>query len=166
MQKSIAALEKVGQIRQIHDGQWLFKALLAPKPHQEHVSNIKDFVWRFCVNYVPLNQVTCLIAYPIPRCDMAVKGAFGGSWIWLHNAPMGYHQISALKATQENLAFQGSDAIKWTYNGMPFGPTNGLATFIAMTHDLNSVWKEIAMMEGLTIGCCVNTTIIVDDILN
>ena len=42
MQKSIATLEKVGQIRQIHDGQWLFKALLALKPHQEHVCNIED----------------------------------------------------------------------------------------------------------------------------
>ena len=42
MRKSIAALEKVGQIRQIHDGQWLFKALLTPKPHQEHVCNIED----------------------------------------------------------------------------------------------------------------------------
>jgi hypothetical protein len=34
MQKSIAALAKVRQIWQIHDGQWLLKALLAPKPHQ------------------------------------------------------------------------------------------------------------------------------------
>jgi hypothetical protein len=66
MRKSIAALEKVSQICQIHDGQWLFKALLAPKPHQEHVCNIKDFVWRFCVNYILLNQFTRLIAYPIP----------------------------------------------------------------------------------------------------
>jgi hypothetical protein len=32
MRKSIAALEKVGQISQIHDGAWLFKALLAAKP--------------------------------------------------------------------------------------------------------------------------------------
>ena len=46
LQKSIAALEKVGHIRQIHNGHWLFKALLAPKPHQEHVCNIEDFVWR------------------------------------------------------------------------------------------------------------------------
>jgi hypothetical protein len=45
MRKSIAALKKVGHIRQVHDGQWLFKALLAPKPHQEHVRNIEDFVW-------------------------------------------------------------------------------------------------------------------------
>ncbi len=33
----IAALEKVGHIQCIHDGRWLFKALLAPKLHQEHV---------------------------------------------------------------------------------------------------------------------------------
>jgi hypothetical protein len=53
MRKAIAALEKVGHIHQIHDGRWLFKAVLAPKPHQEHVENIGDFVWRFCVNYSP-----------------------------------------------------------------------------------------------------------------
>jgi hypothetical protein len=58
MRKAIAALEKVGQIHQITDGRWLFKALLAPKPHQEHVQNIDDFVWRFCINYIPLNSVT------------------------------------------------------------------------------------------------------------
>jgi hypothetical protein len=65
MCKCIAALEKVGQIVQIHDGHRLFKALLATKPHQEHILEIEDFVWRFCVNYIPLNQVTRLIAFPI-----------------------------------------------------------------------------------------------------
>jgi hypothetical protein len=62
MRKAVAALEKVGLIRQITNGHWLFKAVLAPKPHQEHVRHIQDFVWRFCVNYVPLNSVTCIIA--------------------------------------------------------------------------------------------------------
>jgi hypothetical protein len=37
MQDAIAALEKVGHIRQIQDGSWLFKTLPAPKPHQEHI---------------------------------------------------------------------------------------------------------------------------------
>jgi hypothetical protein len=64
MCKSLAALAKVGHICQIHDGQLLFKALLAAKPHQEHISNIEDFVWRFCVNYIPLSQVTHQIASP------------------------------------------------------------------------------------------------------
>jgi hypothetical protein len=75
--KCIAALEKVGHIYQIHDSQWLFKALLAAKLHQEHILNIEDFVWRFCVKYIPLNQVTCQIAYPIPCCDHTINLSFG-----------------------------------------------------------------------------------------
>jgi hypothetical protein len=65
MRKAISDLEKVGHICQMHDGCWLFKAVLATKPHQEHVLNINNFVWRFCVNYVPLNSVTRIIAYPL-----------------------------------------------------------------------------------------------------
>ena len=82
MRRCIAALAKVGHIEQITDGHWLFKALLAPKTHQETVYNIKDFVWRFCINYIPLKGVTRVIAYPIPRCDSAVYNEFGlGDWM-------------------------------------------------------------------------------------
>jgi hypothetical protein len=79
MRKCIAALSKVGHIRQITDGGWgwLFKVLLAAKPHQEHVHCIDDFVWRFRVNYIPLNSVTRLITYPIPRCNSVVHNKFG-----------------------------------------------------------------------------------------
>ncbi len=66
MEKCIASIAKLGHIGQIHDGEWLFKALLQPKPHQEGVTNIANFVWCFCINYIPLNQITCIIAYPIP----------------------------------------------------------------------------------------------------
>ena len=44
IRKCIAALSKLGQISQVFNGRWMFKALLAPKPHQKHVTNIKDFV--------------------------------------------------------------------------------------------------------------------------
>ncbi len=58
MRQAIATLEKVGYIHQIHDRRWLFKAVLAPKPHQEHICHIDNFVWHFCINYVPLNAIT------------------------------------------------------------------------------------------------------------
>ena len=45
MVKCIAALSKLDQIEQIHHGPWMFKALLAPKPHQEHIVDILDFVY-------------------------------------------------------------------------------------------------------------------------
>jgi len=108
MRKCIAALAKVGHIHQITDGSWLFKAVLAPKPHQEHVANIDDFVWRFCVNYTPLNGVTRVIAYPIPRCDTAVFVEFSmGKYIWMFDAPMGYHQLAVAKSSQEKPHFKG-----------------------------------------------------------
>jgi hypothetical protein len=84
MRKCIAALAKLGHIRQVHGGQWQFKALLATKPHQEHISNIDYFVWHFCVNYIPLNSITKVEAYVIPRCDSAINLTFGkGTFFWL-----------------------------------------------------------------------------------
>jgi hypothetical protein len=167
MRKAIAGLEQVGHICQIHDGRWLFKCVLAAKPHQEHVRDINDFVWRFCVNYQPLNSVTRIIAYPIPRCDSAVFIEFGNGWfLWLFDAPSGYHQLAVHIASQEKLAFQGPDAIKWTYTVMPFGPTNGPATFISMIYDLDSQWKALATSVGITVGDDTDTRIIVDNIVS
>jgi hypothetical protein len=167
MRRCITALAEVGHIHQITDGQWLFKAQLAAKPHQESVYNINDFVWRFCVNYIPLNSVTLQIAYPIPRCNSAVFNEFGnGKWMWMFDAPMGYHQLAVEKLSQEKLAFQGVDAIKWTYTVMPFGPKNKPATIINFIHNIDSVWKEEAQRQGVSINNDTNMKIIVDDIVS
>jgi hypothetical protein len=152
---------------QTTDGKWMFKALLAPKLHQEHIRSIDEFVWRFCVNFIPLNSVTKLIAYPIPRCDSAVFNEFGqGKWHWMFDAPMGYHQLAVAPESQEKLAFQGVDAIKWKYTVMPFGPTNGPATFINFIYDINSVWQKLAAEKGVLINDDTNTKIIIDDIVS
>ena len=167
MRKCIAKLAEIGHISQVTDGRWLFKALLAPKPHQEHVKKIEDFVWRFCVNYIPLNAVTRAIAYPIPRCDTAVFLAFGkASYYWLMDAPMGFHQVKVAEASREKLAFQGVDAIKWTYNVMPFGVMNGPSIFTIIIQDLNSTWQQLATSFGIDIGEDNNTRPIIDDLFS
>jgi hypothetical protein len=167
MRNCIAALKKVGHIQQITDGSWLFKALLAAKPHQEHVRSIDELVWQFCVNYIPLNAITCLIAYPIPRCNSAVNNEFGqGKWRWMFDAPMGYHQLAVVLPIQEKLAFQAPDVIKWTYTVMPFRPTSGPATFVNFIQDIDSVWKELAKEHGVPINDDTNTKIIIDDIVS
>ncbi len=167
MRQAIATLEKVGHTHQIHDGRWLFKAVLAPKPHQEHVHHTDNFVWHFCINYVPLNAVTQIIAFPIPCCDLAVSKEFvTGLWMWLYDAPSGYHQLSVALASQEKLAFQGLGTIKWTYTVIPFGPTNGLATFVNCIYDVDSQWKSLACSSGITIDDKTNTRIIIDDIVS
>ncbi len=166
MRKCITSLEKLGHIRQIHGGKWMFKVLLAPKPHQEHVRNIEDSVWWFCVNYFPLNHVTRPVTYPIPHCDSAIHLTFSnGSWMWMWDTPQGYHQIGVERNSQDKLAFAGPDATKWTYNVMPFEPVNGQATFNAFIHDVDSSWK-LACSYGVVIDKDTNTNIIVDNILS
>ena len=72
-------------------GPWGSSIVLAAKPHQVHVTNILDFVWRMCVSYRRLNQATLPFEYPIPRCDDAIDN-FGDSagrfyFISLDNKP-------------------------------------------------------------------------------
>jgi hypothetical protein len=95
-----------------------------------------------------------------------VENVFGGFWMWLYKTIVCYHQLSVSGESQEKLVFQGPDAIKWTYNVMPFGPTNGHATFIMMIYDVNSVWKETTSSLGLSVGINIDTKIIIDDIIN
>jgi hypothetical protein len=167
MRRAIAAIKKVSQIHQVTNGLWLFKALLAPKPHQEHVQSIDNFVWHFCINYIPLNSITRIIAYPIPRCNSEINVEFSlGVLYWLFDAHMGYHQLAVALASQEKLAFQGPNAIKWMYRVMPFGPKNGPGTFINFIHDANSQWKALAAKSGLVINNNTNTKIIVDKIFS
>ena len=60
--KAIAVLLRLGHIKQIFDGAWLSKGLLAPKPHQEHVTDMDNFVWRFCViAMLPLTPLLVLL---------------------------------------------------------------------------------------------------------
>jgi hypothetical protein len=167
IRKTIAGLKKVGHIRQIHNGHWQFKCVLAAKPHQGCIRDISEFIWRFCVNYIPLNSITRIIAYPIPRCDSAVFVEFGnGQFLWFFDALSGYHQLAVERVSQEKLAFQGPDAIKWTYTVMSFGPTNGPATFVNFIYDVNSQWKALARSVGITVGDDTDTRIIVDDIIS
>jgi hypothetical protein len=86
--------------------------------------------------------------------------------MWLFDAPSGYHQLAVALASQEKIAFQGPDAIKWAYTVMPFGPTNGPATFINFIYDVDSQWKSLARKMGIEINDDTNTRIIVDDIVN
>ena len=167
MEHAMAKLLDLGHIRQIIDGQWLSKPLLAPKPHQENVTSIDNFVWRFCVNYAPLNTVTRVVAMPIPRCDEAVGNTFGNAkFRWLMDAISGYNQLRVTESSQEKLAFAGPDCTKYTYTVMPFGPINGPVIFIVFIHDMNSTWNELARRRGLSLNTGTNTRVIVDDIFS
>ncbi len=74
--------------------------------------------------------------------------------------------LSLTLASQEKLAFQRSNNIKWIYTVMTFGPTNGPATFITFIQDIDSQWKAMAQQKGLIIDDDTNTKIIVNNIFS
>ena len=87
--ESKVIMEQVGQLKSNKwirrcGGPWGSMIVLAQKPHQEHITAIKDFVWRMCVSYRKLNAVTKPFQFPIPRCDDAVIGlGCGAVVIWI-----------------------------------------------------------------------------------
>jgi hypothetical protein len=49
---------------------------------------------------------------------------------------------------------------------MPFGPTNGPATFVSFIYDIDGIWKMLATSCGIPIGDTTNTRIIINDIVS
>ena len=143
--KQILDLLKNEWIREC-DGPWGSIIVLAPKPHQEHVEKIEDFVWRMCVSYRGLNAVTKPFTYPIPRCDDAIHVLnIGGVQVFLItvDAKQGYHQIAVKKSDQEKLAFFAPNHKKYTYRVMPFGPTNAPAFYTCMMVEFREEWDAL-----------------------
>ena len=156
-----------GWIRECY-GPWGSSIVLAAKPHQEHILDILDFIWRMCVSYRRLNQVTLPFEYPIPRCDDAIDN-FGDSngrlcFIALDNKT-GYHQIAVRFCDQEKLAFFAPNDKKYCFSVMPFGPRNAPAFYTCMMHIFKGEWTELFRSRHPTDTSHLGDRIIIDDIL-
>ena len=164
MQKTIDRLLDLGHIKLDHTSPWGFKITLAPKPHQENITNIEDYIWHFCTNYILLNRITRPSEYPIPRCDDAVMYGFDIAMFFiLLDAFSGYHQISLSPSSIPKTAFHAPHGRKYVWLVMPFGLRNAPAIFIAMMHDLKQMWTTECEQEGIRPSPDEGSTIIMDD---
>jgi hypothetical protein len=149
-------------------GPWGSTIVLAAKPHQEHIFDIAEFIWRMCVSYRRLNQITLPFEYPIPRCDDAIDN-FGDSagrlfFISLDNKT-GYHQIAVRSTDQEKLAFFSPDHKKYTFTVMPFGPRNAPAFYTAMMRVFEDEWNALFAFRHPNDSSHRGSRTIIDDIL-
>ena len=133
-------------------GSWGSMIVLAAKPHQEHVHDIRQFVWRMCVSYRGLNKVTKLYEYPIPRCDMAITiielGSTGIFFITM-DTKQGYHQIAVRACDIEKLAFFGPNSKKYGFRVMPFGPVNAPGFYTCMMGTFKTGW-DLLFLDIMT----------------
>ena len=137
--------------------------VLASKANQENVP-WHEYVWRLCVSYRLLNQVTCPYAYPMPRCDDAVDEIPPGMMYFVSfDLATGYWQILAAKATQHKLAFYSPEGL-YTFKRMPMGALNAGPVFVSASNTMKLEWNQDAGKNGLTVDK-VGAKVIVDDIL-
>jgi hypothetical protein len=165
MQRAIESLLANDQIEIDDDSSWLSRIVLAPKPHQEEVLEISDFIWRFCISYIALNQVTKVISYYIPRCDDAVENGFGNARLFnMMDACSGFHQIKMEPSSSKKTAFAGPYGRKYRYKVMPFGLVNAPTIFVTMIYDLKNDWdEELLDVFKIRVDEDNNSTIIIDD---
>ena len=136
-------------IEESREGGWGSPIVLAPKPHQEHVTEIENFIWRMCVSYRGLNKVTNPFEYPIGRCDAAIEDVGDGHgrvYFISLDAAQGYHQIKVRDKDKPKLAFFGPDDKKYTYKVMPFGPRNAPTCYTAMTRTIQDEATKLFRM--------------------
>ena len=58
---------------------WVSPMVLASKPHQEHINDVDELIWKMCVSYRGLNRVTNPFEYHIGRCDDDIEDMGCGS---------------------------------------------------------------------------------------
>ena len=127
-------------------GPWGSLIVIAPKPQQELVSNIDDFIWKMCVSYRKLNGFTKTFQYPIPQCNDAVTVLNVGEnriWIITFDACQGYHQVAVRPIYQGKLALFAPDNNKYCFGVMPFVPTNVCTFNSAMMKKNKYEWDRL-----------------------
>ena len=70
--------------------------MISEKPHQDYVTNIENSIWRMCISYWKLNDITKTFEFTIRCCDNAISSISSGSgtiFIISLDARQGYHQV-------------------------------------------------------------------------
>ena len=97
---------------------WRIKMSLAPKPHQEHIINIKYFIWRMCVSNCGVRKFTQGSKYQIICCNdmIHIIGVFASNiYIITVDTKQVYHQISVYALDRDNLELFAPNNRKYTY---------------------------------------------------
>ena len=130
--------------------------VLAAKPHQETLEDIKKCVWCIYVSYRDLKKITKLYKYPIPHCDISITiFEIGSTCICFItvDAKQGHHQIYVRECDVEKLAFFSPDNKEYRFTVMPFGPVNAPSFYNCMMGSFKTEWDLIFVKElrGITI---------------
>jgi len=112
----------------------------------------KDNTLRFCIDYRKLNDVTIKDSYPLPRINDCLDALSTGKYFSAFDLRSGYFQVEMEEADKGKTSFVTRSGL-YQFKVMPFGVTNGPATFQRLM-DLT--------MAGLNYNICL---VYLDDII-
>ena len=137
-------------------GEMLKQDLIEPSfsPWSSNVVIVKkkDGSLRFCIDYKKLNDVTVKDSYPLPRIADCLDSLSTGRYFSAFDLRSGYFQVMMEEEDRQKTSFVTRSGL-YQFEVMPFGVTNGPATFQRLM-DLT--------MSGLNYQICL---VYLDDII-
>ena len=116
--------------RQVHDmlAQDVIEPSSSPWSSNVVIVKKKDNSLRFCIDYRKLNDVTVKDSYPLPRITDCLDALGTGRYFSTFDLRSGYFQVLMEEADKGKTSFVTRSGL-YQFKVMPFGVTNGPATF-------------------------------------
>lgn len=143
MMQHIKVLLAKTWIRECTGRLFIAPVILASKPYQENVTNIRDFIWRMRVSYWALSKIILPFQYPIGRYDDTIEHLGDGSGVLFFitlDCTQCDHQILIRIRDQEKLVFFAPDRKKYTYTILPSNVVNTPPFYTTIIRSFQAQW--------------------------
>ncbi|KAI0997523.1 hypothetical protein K3495_g10664 [Podosphaera aphanis] len=129
---------KIGSLIRKSTSPWASRALLTIKKTPEPTQTP---IYRFCVDYRPLNKITRKNAPPLPNAFYKIQRATGHKWYTFLDFKDGFWHIKIAENDIPNTAFKPSWGLyEWLV--MPFGLCSSPATFQAFVEEVLAPFRD------------------------